>query len=83
MAISTKSAADTAPANHVHLKLAATADINCSESQQKQGSALDTLNADPARENGPQKFFKSVTWSPDGTSAITNSDDNHISTYVM
>ena len=28
-------------------------------------------------------FFKSAEWTPDGTSVITNSEDNHIRTFIM
>lgn len=30
-----------------------------------------------------QNFFKSAEWTPDGTSVVTNAEDNHIRTFIM
>lgn len=42
-------------------------------------TVVDTGDSQPSGDN----YFKSVQWSPDGTTLLANSADHHIRSYIL
>ncbi|KAI9821881.1 MAG: hypothetical protein M1827_002463 [Pycnora praestabilis] len=60
----------------------------CSAGEGQKREAADQSHSSEAHDprqgsDGESNFFKSAQWSPDGTCILTNSEDNHLRTFVL